>query len=216
MGGGGAMRAVAKVAGIGVVSGGFRGIPALSPAEHQVAAAACKASRPASAILSSSDDGKTNVLNAAVQKPCWDDWEFAGGEDELILESGEPMPRLVFGEVATLQEAKEATSELSDAVDKMYLSKSTVGEEPVRAGLGSSLSLLSNSEYLETKACVTSETTPPPTGALQAFRLLNENPLAQSVVASIASDPNVWQAVFQNPEFVSYIDLKKTALSRES
>ena len=34
------------------------------------------------------------------------------------MEAGEPMPRLVFGSVPSFQEAKDATAELKDALDK--------------------------------------------------------------------------------------------------
>uniref|UniRef100_A0A5B6YW31 Uncharacterized protein n=1 Tax=Davidia involucrata TaxID=16924 RepID=A0A5B6YW31_DAVIN len=224
MGGGGAMRAAAKVAGIGVVNSGLRGVPA----EHPISAAARKATRPVSAVVSSSEDVKSNVLiasqndkiDASVQRPCWeiDDWEFAGGEEDLFMESREQMPRLVFGGAPTLQEAKEATSELKDALEKVYLSspKSTGGGGSLIAGQESGLSLLPNSEYLETKACVASETTGShavPKNALQAFRFLNESPAAQTVVASIASDPNVWHAVLQNEALVEFLQLHKTSAS---
>ncbi|KAL7218125.1 hypothetical protein ACSBR2_011405 [Camellia fascicularis] len=199
MGGGGVMRAAAKVAGIGVVNAGLRGSVT---AEHPVSAAARKASRPVSAIVSSSDDVKSNVIDAAVQRPCWelDEWEFAGGvEDQMI---GEPMPRLVFGGAPTLQEAKEATSDLKDALEN---DSRMVGHE-------SALSLLSKPEYQETKACVVSETTAPsvPKNALKAFRLLNENPATQTVVASIACDPNVWNAVLQNEALVEFLQTNES------
>ncbi|KAL6975336.1 hypothetical protein U1Q18_024131 [Sarracenia purpurea var. burkii] len=217
MGGGGVMRAAVRAAGNTVVNGGLRGVPSVSPAEHQVATAAGNGTRAVSAIVSASDEAKSavltasqsNMIDAAVQRPSWelDDWEFAGGEEELISQAGEPMPRLVFGGAPTLQEAKEATSELKDALEKVYLSSpnSTNGHEP-------SLSLLSKPEYPETKACVTSETTAAsmPKNALKAFRLLNESPAAQSVVASIASDPNVWGAVLQNEALVEFLQSRKS------
>uniref|UniRef100_A0A5B6YXP2 Uncharacterized protein n=1 Tax=Davidia involucrata TaxID=16924 RepID=A0A5B6YXP2_DAVIN len=223
MGGGGAMRAAAKVAGIGVVSGGLRGVPAVSPAEHPFSAAARKATRPVSVFASSTEDVNSNVLiasqnnsiDATVQRPSWEinDWEFAGGEEDLFIESGEPMPRLVFGGLPTLQEAKDATSELKDVLEKVYLSspKSTGGGGSfIAADQGSGLSLLPNSE---TKACVTSETPAVPKNALQAFRFLNESPAAQTVVASIASDPNVWHAVLQNEALVEFLQSHKTSAS---
>ncbi|GMP65578.1 hypothetical protein CsSME_00026310 [Camellia sinensis var. sinensis] len=126
MGGGGAMKAAAKVAGITVVNGGLRGVPSVSPVEHQ--AATHRASRPVSSIVASTEEvnrsvltaAQNNPIDAASQRPCWelDDWEFADGVAETIVNSGEPMPRLVFGGVPTLEEAKEATSELKEALDK--------------------------------------------------------------------------------------------------
>jgi hypothetical protein len=121
MGGGGAIRAAAKVAGIGVVNHGLRGMPAVPPAGHSVR----NASRPVSAILTSStsapNSGSGDVAPAQ-QMPvpaAWDDWDFADGEEGLVMEAGEPMPRLIFGGVPSFQEAKDATAELKDALD-MY------------------------------------------------------------------------------------------------
>ncbi|KAK9268636.1 hypothetical protein L1049_000393 [Liquidambar formosana] len=217
MGGGGIMRAAGKVAGIGVINGGLRGVPAVSPAEHPVSAAARKASRPVSALASSSKEGQAGEVVAPVQRPSWeiDEWEFAGGEEELVLDSGESMARVVFGGVPTLEEAKSATSELKDALEKVYL------KSPNSTGFGGSfivhqelgMPLLSNSEYSETKACIASETTVTPSvpkHALQAFRLLNESPKTQAVVASIASDERVWEAVLKNKEFQELLHSQNT------
>lgn len=115
MGGGGAMRAAAKVAGIGAFSGGFR---ASGLAENPVNLAARNAVRPVSSGLSSTS---SLTVEDTVQRPAWeiDDWEFAGSEDEFVVDrnvSGNP--RLVFGPVPTIEEAKEATFELKDALDQ--------------------------------------------------------------------------------------------------
>ncbi|GFZ07470.1 uncharacterized conserved protein [Actinidia rufa] len=218
MGGGGAMRAAAKVAGIGVVNGGRRGFLAENPV---ATAAARTATRPASAAISTSDETRSggfavvsqnDVIDAGVQRPCWelDDWEFAGAEEEMIVQPREPMPRLVFGCAPTLQEAKDATSELKDALEKVYLSSpnSTGCGDSYMSDNESTLSLLS-----ETKACVTSETTVAsvPKNALQAFRLLHESSTAQNVVASIASDPNVWHALLKNEALVEYLQSQKSS-----
>ncbi|XP_021725980.1 uncharacterized protein LOC110693165 [Chenopodium quinoa] len=202
MGGGGAMRAAAKVAGIGVMTGGFR---ASAAAETQVNLAARKSVRPVSSGLSSSTGGLT--VEETVQKPVWeiDDWEFAGGEDEFVVDrvdSGQP--RLVFGPVPTIEETKEATSELKDALDQVYLSS------PKSLG-----SVDSFPSFHETKACITQESRLPKS-AMQAFRLLKESPAAQTVVASIACDPNVWTAVMQNPILVEYLESEKKATLFES
>ncbi|XP_057465565.1 uncharacterized protein LOC130755208 [Actinidia eriantha] len=217
MGGGGAMRAAAKVAGFGVVNGGRRGFSAENPV---ATAAARTATRPASAAISTSDETRSgvfavvsqnDVVDAGVQRPCWelDDWEFAGADEEMIVQPREPMPRLVFGGAPTLQEAKDATSELKDALGKVYLSSpnSTGCGDSYMSDNESTLSLLS-----ETKACVTSETTVAsvPKNALQAFRLLHESSTAQNVVASIASDPNVWHALLKNEGLVEYLQSQKS------
>ncbi|KAK9049473.1 hypothetical protein SSX86_031557 [Deinandra increscens subsp. villosa] len=202
MGGGVAMRAAAKVAGLGVMNGTIRG------GENPVVTAARHATRSVASVVSStSDDLKLTIAgsdcnkNSSVEKPCDDDWEFAGGEDELFMEAGEPMPRIVFGGAPTIQEAKQATSDLNYALEKTYLLPSAINGEK-----------LSDSEYLE-QPCLVSETlvSPLPSKhAIQAFRLLNESPKAQNVVASIASDPNVWNAVMQNPDLVDFLQTHKT------
>lgn len=131
MSGGGAMRAAAaKVAGITVANSGFRGIVP----EHPVSSAARKAVRPVSVsgISSASDHLKSSAVSASqssavdeasMQRSCWelDDWEFAGGKEEEMVAAGEPLPRLVFGGAPSLQEAKEATFDLKDALHKYVL-----------------------------------------------------------------------------------------------
>ncbi|XP_071725843.1 uncharacterized protein [Rutidosis leptorrhynchoides] len=200
MGGGVAMRAAAKAAGIGVLNGGFRG------SENPVVSAARQASRSiAASVVSSSslssDNSKLMINNndlkssSSIEKPI-DDWEFA--EDELFMEAGEPMPRLVFGGAPTIQEAKQATSDLNFALEKTYLSSNATNGQ--------------NGD-VETEPCLVSETLVTPIAsnqALQAFRLLNENPKAQSVVASIACDPNVWNAVLQNTELQEFLHTHNT------
>lgn len=193
------MRAAAKVAGVGVVSHGLRGMPSVPPSEQSVR----NASRPVSTILSAKSASGDSA--APIQMPvpaAWDDWEFADGEEALVMEAGEPMPRLVFGGVPSFEEAKEATTELKDALDKVYLSspKSNGSGDIFSANHVPGLSLLSSPE-LETKSCVISEDTPTalaPNHVLQAFKLLNGSPEAQTVVASIACDPNVWNAMMDN------------------
>ncbi|KAM3744374.1 hypothetical protein ACB098_06G048900 [Castanea mollissima] len=201
MGGGGAMRAAAKVAGVGVVSvsHGLRGMPSVPPSEQSVR----NASRPVSAIFSAKY--ASGDAAAPIQMPvpaAWDDWEFADGEETLVMEAEEPMPRLVFGGVPSFEEAKEATTELKDALDKVYLSspKSNGSGDIFAANHVPGLSLLSSPE-LETKSCVIfkdTPTAPVPNHVLQAFKLLNGSPEAQTVVASIACDPNVWNAMMDN------------------
>uniref|UniRef100_A0A2N9HJX9 Uncharacterized protein n=1 Tax=Fagus sylvatica TaxID=28930 RepID=A0A2N9HJX9_FAGSY len=204
MGGGGAIRAAAKVAGIGVVNRGLRGMPAVPPAEQSVR----NASRPVSAILTSStsapNSGSGDVAPAQ-QMPvpaAWDDWDFADGEEGLVMEAGEPMPRLVFGGVPSFQEAKDATAELKDALDMVYLSspESTGSVDPFAAN--PSLSLVSGPALEPVISDATP--TPVPRHVFHAFSLLSKSPEAQNVVASIASDPNVWNAVMENPVVQDY------------
>ncbi|WCJ31315.1 hypothetical protein M5689_012818 [Euphorbia peplus] len=201
MGGGAAMRSAAKVA--GVVNTGIRGgFSSLTPPAEQ---SVRTGSRQASAFLSSSQQ---NVKAGAVlevegvQRPAWelDDWEFAGEEE----------PRLVFGPVPTFQEAQEATSDLNDALLKVYLSSSA--HSGTKSDQLSGLPSLTNSEHPDTKTCITfdEKTTVAPKSAVKAFALLNESPQTQTIVASIASDPNVWDAVFKNEALQQFLQSQKT------
>lgn len=115
MGGGGAMRTAGKVAGISVA--GIRGALLAPPAEQSLR----KASMPASAVVSS-QAAKTSANEVAAPvytAASWDmdDWEFPD-ESELFMQAGEPTPRVVFGAVPSFQEAKEATTELKEAIDQ--------------------------------------------------------------------------------------------------
>ncbi|KAL5548191.1 hypothetical protein UlMin_003422 [Ulmus minor] len=214
MGGGGAMRAASKVAGIGtVINSGLRGAPPVPPAEHSVR----KSSIPVSKILSSSSASLGVKASASdvgsTQRPVWEleEWDLAGDEGELVLSAGEPMPRVVFGGAPSFQEAKEATDDLKDALDKVYLSSPMSSESGELASQISDLSLSSES-HSETKACLVETTRNPsvPNNALKAFKLLSTSMEAQNVVASIASDPNVWTAVMANPVLKDFMQSNQT------
>nr|GEU99456.1 homeobox-leucine zipper protein [Tanacetum cinerariifolium] len=170
MGGGVAMRAAAKVAGMGVLNTGLRG------SEHPVAAASRQVTR---TVASASDDlrltlgggGNVHVVEKAVGYND-DEWDFA------------------------------------DVVDNVF-----VGDQQLSRTYLHPNATNPDAEHVETKSSLVSETlvTPSaPKGAIKAFRLLNENPQAQTVVASIASDPNVWNAVMQNAELVDFLQTHKT------
>lgn len=201
MGGGAAIRAATKVAGIGVATGLRGGATVEFPASL-----VSKAVRPASAsvVSSSLEHAGGLTVEPAVQTAAWDvdDWDFAGDVDDgLIVDriyAGNP--RVVFGAVPSLQEAKDATSELKDALEKVYLSS------PQSSGAFSSLQ--------ETKACITHESSIP-RGAMEAFMLLKERPAVQTVVASIACDPNVWNAMMQNPDLVEFLESQKNFTGAE-
>ncbi|KAJ0045750.1 hypothetical protein Pint_04346 [Pistacia integerrima] len=221
MGGGATMRAAGKVAGVGVFNGGIRGgLSSATAAAPPASQSLRNASRPIGGILSS---GKVSAGGdvAEVQKASWelDDWEFAGGENDFLVapepESSEPMARVVFGGAPSLEEAKEATSELKEALDKVYFSSENSslteydGVVPVAAV--SELQLVANSESLETKSCISCDpkSVTVPKHAFQAFKFLCENASAQTVVASIAADSNVWNAVMQNDALIQFIQSQK-------
>ncbi|KAL3612568.1 hypothetical protein D5086_003588 [Populus alba] len=213
MGGGGAMRAAAKVAGIGGVNSGIRGgISCVPPSAEQ---SVRNASRPVSAIISSTLSG--GEVAATVQRPSWelDEWEFAGGvEEETVMHSAEPVARVVFGGAPpSLQEAEAATFELKDAFQKVYLSAPSSGTGSSDGGSQlSGLPLLRKSDSLETKGCITCDPTGAPVSkyAMQAFSLLNESPKIQTVVAAVASDPNVWNAVWENEALQDFLQSQNT------
>lgn len=120
------MRTAAKVAGVGVVNAaGLRGASGMHTVEQPMGAAARKAAvAPMSSVIVSSKVGDAAV---AVPRASWelDDWEFAGFEEEVTVGAGEPLSRVVFGGVPSLQEAKEATAELKDALDQ-YISINSI------------------------------------------------------------------------------------------
>ncbi|XP_074311037.1 uncharacterized protein LOC141646931 [Silene latifolia] len=205
MGGGGAMRAATKLAGISTFTTPFRSATAsiTNPPSNTAA-------RPISATVC--DSGVK--FEQSTHRPAWelDDWEIAScfeneqqqyekpkhEDEELLLVSDKyGYDRVVFGPVPTFEETKEATLELKDALEMVYLSS------PKSSGSVGSLSSVP-----ETKACITHESSASK-GALQAFMLLKENPAAQTVVASIASDPNVWTAVLQNPTLMEFLESEK-------
>ncbi|KAF8026068.1 hypothetical protein BT93_F2781 [Corymbia citriodora subsp. variegata] len=212
MGGGAAMRsAAAKVAGIGGV---LRGAPA-SPAAPQSLRSTSRPGRmPAIVSAKGNEIAAGDFPQAAAQKLAWevDDWDFAGFEEEPV---GEPMARVVFGGVPSYEEAKAATAELKDAIDKVYLSSPNITgcEYQHPADQASGLPLLANS--VETQSSVISEalaTCPVPKHAVQAFKLLSQNPAAQTVVASIASDQNVWDAFMNNEALKDFLQSQNSRI----
>ncbi|XP_030445115.2 uncharacterized protein LOC115667688 isoform X2 [Syzygium oleosum] len=196
MGGGAAMRSAASmVAGIGGV---LRGAPAPPAAPQSVRSAARSGVRvPA---IASAKGGDAPQGATAPQMLAWeaDDWDFAGFEEEPV---GQPMARVVFGGAPSYEEAKAATAELKDAIDKVYLSTTNITgcEDQLPAELSNSFQSQSS---VTVEALVTN---PVPKHAVQAFTLLSQSPAAQSVVASIASDPKVWDAFMQNEALKDFL-----------
>ncbi|KAL2327916.1 hypothetical protein Fmac_021343 [Flemingia macrophylla] len=113
------------------------------------------------------------------------------------------VPRLLNNSVPTFEEAKEATAELKDAIDRIYFSP----EFSQYSSPGGEVAILSpTADEPVSRSCVIETISSPsvPRLALKAFRMLSRSCEAQTVVASLASDPNVWNAVLENPAGTSF------------
>ncbi|PIA50869.1 hypothetical protein AQUCO_01200268v1 [Aquilegia coerulea] len=190
MGGGGAMRAATKVASFGINAG-------LRNAQEQ--SIIRNASRSRSVVVGnfstnsstlSSDVAATTATKTSTSISPIDDWDFAEDDDYGmgLLDSMNPKPRLVFGGVPSYDEAKEATNDLKEAVES--LSKS--GHSEIKS-------------HITSESAVVSSSVAKP--IFHAFSLLKESPEAQSVVASLASDKNVWDAVMQNEKVMEFFSM---------
>lgn len=205
------MRAAAKIAGIGVVNHGLRGgIHVPPPAEQSILRGV---KRPVSSIAASQTAEVAPFQKESAET--MDDWEFAGGIEEEVVGGGEPIGRIVFGGLPTKEEAKQATDDLKDALESFLSSPRSASSCASFSSdhvSGSGLELVSSSHHFQSKSCIIIDpkACPEPKYALQAFKLLSENPAAQSVVASIACDPNVWNAVLQNDALTEYLNSQRT------
>ncbi|KAB2623468.1 hypothetical protein D8674_038332 [Pyrus ussuriensis x Pyrus communis] len=180
-----------------------------------------KASIPVAATLTAQNYGGGEV--AAIEKLASDavddfvDWQVVGaGEDDLVMSGGEPMPRVVFNAASSFKEAKEATAELKDALDKVYLSlpKSTDLGEPSAAAGAAGLPLIKNPEPEEMGSLLPTRTSVPK-HVLRASEMLSRSSEAQNVVASIASDPNAWNAMMENSAVKQFMANKNCNLNTE-
>ncbi|WVZ26805.1 hypothetical protein V8G54_000095 (mitochondrion) [Vigna mungo] len=171
MGGGGVMRTAAKIAGIGVSKSGLHGFPVALPTEQSV--------RNASPPLSGAKAAEVVPVHTAAS---WDEWDFAD-------DGGLVVPRVVFGSAPTFEEAKEATTDLKDAIDQVYFSP----DSSSYSSPGCEVSALSPTLY------DTISNPSAPENAIRAFHLLSSSREVQAAVASLACDPNVWNAVMKNP-----------------
>ncbi|KAG6516755.1 hypothetical protein ZIOFF_027229 [Zingiber officinale] len=200
--------------------GGYRSIGLF--AGRAAVAAGLRASYPAIATVSveggpsmsicSLDKGSQEASPvSAVQKPWWEE------EQEVVpLESLDPAPRLVFGPVPTLEEAKEATSDLVDTLKDQatiieasfipLISDTNCRMYPSLILSHSSTEVPHASFMFEAPVVVPST----PRHVAQAFALLQGNPQVQSVVASIAADKNVWAAVMNNPDVTEFYETHKS------
>ncbi|KAL6659397.1 hypothetical protein ACP70R_003437 [Stipagrostis hirtigluma subsp. patula] len=205
--GGGVMRTAAKVG----IAGGA------------AAAAAAKGGRfrpgaPAFATAPGAADAAPLVSASAGEVPAaaaaggqwassWevDDWEFADWRDHdaavavaVAEETAVAKPRLVFAPPSR-EEAEEATNELRDAIERAYFN-----EAPVEVVKEQDKEL----NKLAADAIIPSM----PGHVLQAFTLLKSSPEAQSVVASLASDRNVWDAVLKNEKVMEFYKSQQSIL----
>uniref|UniRef100_A0ACD6A345 Uncharacterized protein n=1 Tax=Avena sativa TaxID=4498 RepID=A0ACD6A345_AVESA len=191
--GGGVMRTAAKVgiaggAAAAAAGGRFRNVaPAFATAPAAEAAAA--------ASLVSAAGEIPAVAPAGSQWASWevDDWEFADWRDAAVSDVEEAVvgrPRLVFAP-PSLEEAEEATTELRDAIDRVYFP-----ETPAQVVKEHDQEL----NKLGADALIPAM----PGHVVQAFTLLKSSSEAQSVVASLASDKNVWEAVLKNEKVMEF------------
>ncbi|VAH87857.1 unnamed protein product [Triticum turgidum subsp. durum] len=107
--------------------------------------------------------------------------------------------REVFGPVPSHEEAMAATLDLRDATK--------VAQETFQDHLHSEAS---KHEEKHDSLSVASGSS---ARVIEAFTMLHESPEAQDVVASLASDKNVWEAVMKNKKLVEFY---KTNLSESS
>ncbi|KAL2327918.1 hypothetical protein Fmac_021345 [Flemingia macrophylla] len=189
MGGGGVMRAAAKVPGISRSV-----IGAASPLRPPSQSTRCNSPVRTHTL---SKEGQLSAEVAPSHKAAvWDDWDFADdGEVDV--------PRVLNNSVPTFEEAKEATAELKDAIDRIYFSP----ESSQYSSPGGEVAILSpTTDEPVSRSCVLETISSPsvPRHALEAFRMLSRSCEAQTVVASLASDPNVWNAVLENPAVTSF------------
>ncbi|RYR43672.1 hypothetical protein HN51_019767 [Arachis hypogaea] len=190
MGGGAAIRSAAKVA------GGFNGLSS-QVAEHSLRNAARHVPEALSSpppLLAMAGDVAPVYSSAP-----WDldDWVVAN------VDNTQPnVERVVFGTVPSFEEAKAAASELKSAVEKIYLcgscSKSECSSHSGSQASWASPHINDNHSYINHDTTISFPSVPI-NAFHQAFHLLSSNPEAHNVVASIASDSNVWNAVMQNP-----------------
>ncbi|XP_072969557.1 uncharacterized protein [Typha angustifolia] len=99
-----------------------------------------------------------------------------GWKEKDALESANPAPRVVFGSVPTIEEAKEAISDLQGALEKRHAKG--IGSESISQSM--------------------------PRHVFQAFSLLQGSTEAQNVVASLTADRNVWDAVMKNDKVMEF------------
>ncbi|KAJ3698635.1 hypothetical protein LUZ61_002340 [Rhynchospora tenuis] len=173
--GGGVMRTASKAAALGAYRPALGRTGRRSSVPAPPPSASTAVADPAPiAIQIDESKGLNESAYPAISQ--WDDWEFAG---EDLFE--DPPPRLVFSPVPpTLEEAQEATKDLTRALERV--------NEPGQ------MDIFPNNALIPAM----------PVGVSQAFSLLQSSPEAQSVVASLATDKNVWDAVMKNEKVMEF------------
>ncbi|GJN30602.1 hypothetical protein PR202_gb18921 [Eleusine coracana subsp. coracana] len=184
---GGSIRAAAKAA----MVGGYRSAAAV---RRSVLPSSSQPSHTSSAA-----DGRRASTTIAM-----DDWVIPDRE--------------VFGPVPTHEEAMAATLDLSEAFE---IAKS----DPNAHAKVAPVSALVEVVHSETPQDVSKQennyenllvSSGAPGRIVQAFTMLNESPEAQDVVASLASDKNVWDAVMKNEKVMKFYKRLETKLSDSS
>ncbi|CAI9095054.1 OLC1v1030911C1 [Oldenlandia corymbosa var. corymbosa] len=189
------MRTTPEAAGAGFPNDGLR----IVVLDHSVSSTSHKVvNRPSMMSCSTSTNtvkiDTSEGFELSAHRPCWEyeEWELSGFNQDMLS-------KLVFGSAPSIDEGQEAISEVKDVLDKAYYMSSPMSphfdEWDSKPLLGSEKVIVSST----------------PNHAMQAFKLLNENPVVQNVVASIACDPNVWNAMMLNPAVHEYIQSQNTA-----
>uniref|UniRef100_A0ACD5TVN7 Uncharacterized protein n=1 Tax=Avena sativa TaxID=4498 RepID=A0ACD5TVN7_AVESA len=120
----------------------------------------------------------------------------------------------VFGPVPTHEEALAATIDLREAfeiakidthVSHLDISKTYVLDSPTKIAQETFQDRVhSETSKHEDKYENLSVTSGSSGRVIEAFTMLQDNPAAQDVVASLASDKNVWEAVMKNEKLVQF------------
>ncbi|WVZ55881.1 hypothetical protein U9M48_006484 [Paspalum notatum var. saurae] len=132
--------------------------------------------------------------------------------------------REVFGPVPTHEEAMAATLDLADAFEISKALETPKKQRDSRAKVAQEIGLPEHVHSEIPQGVVRSETSEDnyenllvasgtPGRVVQAFTLLHESPEAQDVVASLASDKNVWDAVMNNEKVMKFYKKYKSRLS---
>ncbi|KAJ0966064.1 hypothetical protein J5N97_027202 [Dioscorea zingiberensis] len=173
-----------------VVAGGYRSLVRRAPWTPAVTVAAGDHSL-------SSEEG---MQRASLEK---EDWVFAEEEVESVCEVAlNPTPRVVFEAAPSLEEAKDATLDLKDAFERMYECKE---EQPQDENCILPSVLMPSPENRAVSAM--------PKRVFDAFTLLQQSPEAQIVVASLASDPNIWNALLKNDRLMNFYESRQIDFS---